>query len=410
MSASSSATAPGAAAMSPALVVFLLALLFGIQPVTTDLYLPALPALTAGFGAPMAQAQLTLTAMLLAFGISQLVWGQLSDRFGRRPILLAGTALYAIAGIGCALAPTIASLIVWRAAQGAAMGAAVMGARAIVRDLYEPPNGARVMSMAFTGLGVIACASGPIGGLLAAAVGWRWVMAATGVFGGVLFAIMALRFQESLPPAKRTALHPLDMARAWWAIVRHPTFRAGALLSSATYAGLFTFLAASSFVYIQVLGLTRWQYGLLISAASLVYVLGTFLCRRLLPRVGLRTTVAIAGGLSLAGGTSMGLLALAGAHSAWASFAPFLLYMLAHGIHQPCGQSSAVAPFPGAAGTASALTGFVMMVVAFGVGGWVGQRLDGTVFALTNGVWFWSVCLAAISWTLMQRDGEVRRT
>ncbi len=189
MSVSSSATTPGRAAMSPALVVFLLALLFGMQPLTTDLYLPALPALTASFGAPMAQAQLTLTAMLLAFGISQLVWGQLSDRFGRG-----------------------------------------------------------------------------------------------------------------------------------------------------------------------------------------------------------------------------GLLALAGVHAAWASFVPFLLYMLAHGIHQPCGQSSAVAPFPGAAGTASALTGFVMMVVAFAVGGWVGQRLDATVFALTNGVWFWSVCLAAISWTLMQRDGEVRRT
>lgn len=396
--------------MSPALVVFLLALLFGIQPVTTDLYLPALPSLTAGFGAPISQAQLTLTALLLAFGVSQLVWGPLSDRFGRRPILLAGTALYAIAGIGCALAPTMASLIVWRTAQGAAMGAAAMGARAVVRDLYEPQNGARVMTLAFTGLGAIACATGPIGGLVTDALGWRWVLALTGVFGAVLFTILALRFEESLPMSQRANLHPLRMAQGWWRIVRHPTFQAGSLLSTATYAGLFTFLAASSFVYIQVLGLTRVQYGLLMFTMSLVYLCGTVLCRRLLPRVGLRRSVAIAGGLSLAGGSCMGLLALAGVHSAWASFLPFLLFMLAHGIHQPCGQTSAVAPFPGAAGTASALTGFLMMVVAFAVGGWVGQRLDGTVFALTNGVWFWSVCLAAISWTLMQRHGDVRRT
>ena len=144
-------------AQRPALTVLLLALLLGIQPVTTDLYLPALPALTAGYGASMAQAQLTLSALLLAFGVSQLVLGPLSDRFGRRPVLLWGMAAYVMAAIGSALAPSMDLLIVWRALQGAAMGAAVMCARAIVRDLYLPADGARVMSRALTGLGVIAC-------------------------------------------------------------------------------------------------------------------------------------------------------------------------------------------------------------------------------------------------------------
>ncbi|MDO8388590.1 MAG: MFS transporter, partial [Polaromonas sp.] len=112
-----------ASAMSPSLVVLVLSLLLGIQPITTDLYLPALPALTEGFGAPMAQAQLTLSALLLAFGVSQLFWGPLSDRFGRRPILLWGLAAYVIAAIGSALAPSMALLIIWRTVQGAAMGA-----------------------------------------------------------------------------------------------------------------------------------------------------------------------------------------------------------------------------------------------------------------------------------------------
>lgn len=150
--------------MTAGTIVLLLSLLLGLQPITTDLYLPALPALTSSFGAPMAQAQLTLTALLLAFGVSQLVWGPLSDRFGRKPILLTGLGAYVLAGVGSTLAPSMMALIVWRAVQGAAMGAAVMCARAIVRDLYAPTQGARVMSKALSGLGVIALLSAPLGG------------------------------------------------------------------------------------------------------------------------------------------------------------------------------------------------------------------------------------------------------
>ncbi len=124
------------------MVVLALSLLLGLQPVTTDLYLPALPAMTQGFGATMPQAQLTLTALLLAFGLSQLVWGPLSDRFGRRPVLLWGLALYAAASAGSVFSVSMTQLILWRTLQGVAMGAGVMGARAIVRDLYAPSEGA----------------------------------------------------------------------------------------------------------------------------------------------------------------------------------------------------------------------------------------------------------------------------
>ena len=152
--------------MSPALVVVLLALLLGIQPITTDVYLPALPSLQQDLGASMAQVQMTFAALLLSFGISQLVWGPLSDRFGRKPILLWGMGAYVLASVACVLAPSMALLIAARIAQGAAMGAAVMGARAIVRDLYPPLEGAKVMSRGLSGLGVIAILCTPLGGLL----------------------------------------------------------------------------------------------------------------------------------------------------------------------------------------------------------------------------------------------------
>ena len=138
------------------MAIVVLTLLLSIQPVTTDLYLPALPALTRSLGAPVAAGQLTLSALLLAFGSSQLVWGPLSDRFGRRPVLLAGLFLYTLASVGSAWAASMELLIGWRIAQGAAMGAVVMCARAIVRDLYTPLTGARAMSKALTGLGIVA--------------------------------------------------------------------------------------------------------------------------------------------------------------------------------------------------------------------------------------------------------------
>ncbi len=396
--------------MPAGVVVLILAALLGIQPITTDLYLPALPALTEGFGARMAQAQLTLTALLLAFGVSQLFWGPLSDRFGRRPILLLGLGAYIAAAIGSALAPSMELLIVWRTVQGAAMGAGVMGARAIIRDLYTPSEGARVMSKALSGLAVIACLSAPTGGLLSDWFSWRVALLTLAVFGAVSLGLVVWRFEETLARKNARPLQAVTLLKTWLQIARHPTFQAYSALSAASYGGLFTFLAASSFVFIQVLGLGKTQYGLLMFSMSFSYLLGTFLCRRMLPRFGVRGTVAIACAMTLTGGTLMGVLALAGlssgAHGGWAIMLPHYLFMLAHGIHQPCGQSGAVGPFPQAAGTASALNGFVMMIAAFAMGGWLGTRMDGTVFPLTNGVWFWSVLIALAGWTLVQKHGE----
>ena len=286
-SPSQTATAPTPTATPTAgsgLIVLTLALLLGIQPVTTDLFLPTLPGLTDGFGASMAQAQLTLTALLLAFGISQLFWGPLSDRFGRRPILLIGLTAYVIAAVASALATSMLWLIVFRALQGAAMGAAVMSARAIVRDVYMPAEGARTMSKGLSGLGVIACLCAPLGGLLSDLFNWRVALLAVAVFGAVCLAVVALRFNETLARRNPQALQGAALLRTWGSIIRNPTFIAYCALSIGSYGGLFTFLAASSFVFIQALGLSKTQYGLVMFSVSFVYLVGTFICRQLLLR------------------------------------------------------------------------------------------------------------------------------
>ncbi len=398
--------------MSAGTIVLVLSLLLGIQPIATDLYLPALPAITQGFGASMPQAQLTLTALLLAFGMSQLVWGPLSDRYGRRPILLWGLGAFALASMGSVFAASMEQLLVWRSVQGAAMGASVMCARAIVRDVYAPAEGARMMSKGLTGLGVFACLSAPVGGLLSDWVGWRAALSALAVFGAAALVIVAWRFKETLRNPNPRALHPGELWRTWSGIVRHPTYWTYTLLAATSYCGLFTFLATSSFVFINVLGESKTSYGLLMLSMSATYITGTVVCRRLIPRLGLRKTVALAGLFTLAGGTAIGVLGWLGVQNTWAIMVPYYLFILAHGVHQPCGQSGAVSPFPHAAGAASALSGFSMMVAAFLMGTWLGVHMAAesvaTVLPLTNGLWFWSVLIAAVAWTLVQRYGEAK--
>ncbi len=392
--------------LTPALAALAIALLLGLQPVTTDLYLPALPLLARELKAPMAAAQLTMSLVLLAFGIGQLVMGPLSDRFGRKPVLLGGLALHTLAGLGAMSAPHIDALIGFRALQGLGLAASVVCARAIVRDLYEPRQGAHVMTWALTGLGVLALASPLLGGWLTAVSGWRAPLGAVAAIAGLTLAFVAWRVPETCPERDPRALHPGPLARSSGIVLRHPAFRAWAALVSATYGGLFLLLAGSSFVYIGVLGLSPWGYGLAMASASLSYIAATFYCRRLLARRGLAGAVRLGAVFTLAGGLGMLALALAGSHDLAGVLLAHWLYNFGHGIHQPCGQAGAVGPFPRMAGVASALAGFVLALVAFAVGLWLGQALDGSLRPLGFGLAFFALATATIAWTLVQRDGE----
>ncbi|WP_396434985.1 multidrug effflux MFS transporter [Limnohabitans sp.] len=396
--------------MPAKIVVLLLALLLGLQPVTTDLYLPALPAITEGFGAGMGQAQLTLTALLLAFGLSQLVWGPMSDRYGRRPILLWGMAAYVLASVACAFAPSMAWLIAGRALQGVAMGAGVMAARAVVRDLYAPAQGANVMSQALTGLGLIACACAPLGGILTDTLGWRVALLALAAFGVVTFGLLLWRFEETLSQANPKALELRGLLKSNWQILQNPTFRAWNALSTGSYMGLFTFLASSSFVFTRSMGYSKTAYGFFMLSMSLSYIVGTFWCRWMLRRTSIHRTVGVAAVLTLSSGISMAALAYAGRGQSWYGAAcvmgPIYLYMLGHGVHQSCGQSGAVAPFPERAGTASALNGFLMMLGAFFMGSWLGTQMHEPVLALAHGLLLCSVFIAVVAWTVVQRHGR----
>lgn len=386
-----------------ALVATVLALLLGLQPVTTDLYLPTLPDLSEEFGGAMAAAQMTLSGLYVAFGLGQLLMGPLSDRFGRRPVLLGGLGLYVGATLLSMAAPSIEALVGCRVLQGLGMAAATVCARAMVRDLYAPAQGAAMLSRGLSGLGLIALASPLLGGLLAGAGGWRAAMGACALFAAGTLALVAIRLTETRSAATAQAFEGQQILRTWWRIARHPSFIAWCLLSAFTFCGLLTFLAGSSFVYIQVLGTSHLAYGVLLMTASGTFLLGTLACRRLLPRRGMVGSVALGAVFTLAGGASMAGLALAGVHEVWALCVPQMLFMFGHGIHQPVGMAGVAGPFPEHAGAASALAGFVLSVMSVGVGLWLGIALNGTVYPLAFTLAFFAVLTSLVAWTLVPR-------
>jgi MFS transporter, DHA1 family, multidrug resistance protein len=407
-------TTSSAAVVPPPLLTALqaavvLALLLGLQPVITDLYLPTLPLILREFAAPLSAVQMTMSALILAFGLMQLVWGPLADRFGRRPVLLLALALMVAASLGAALAPSMAWLIVWRIAQGATLAAAVVCARAMVRDLYEPHQGAHVMALGLSGLGLMAIASPLVGGVLAGAFGWRSCLLAVGVCAALAWLVIALRTPETLAVRNPQALRWRVLLGNARTVLANPTFRAWSLLVASTYAGLFILLSASSHAYIGVLGLSSAQYGMAMAWGSFIYVLATFVCRRWLRLHGLVGTVRRGAFFTLAGGLGMAACSSMAAPTLPAVLLAQSLYAFGHGMHQPCGQAGAVGPFPQMAGVAAALAGCVLAFVAFAVGLGLGAAMDGTLRPLGVGMAVAACATATVAWTLVRWHGEGSR-
>ncbi|MDM0119654.1 Bcr/CflA family efflux MFS transporter [Variovorax arabinosiphilus] len=366
-------------APSPATAfVLLLPLLLAAQPVATDSYLPALPEIARDLGS----ASASLTAFVLAFGIAQLVCGPLSDRFGRRPVLLTGLAVYAIAAAGAIFSPSMAVLVGFRVLQGFSMAAILVCARAAVRDLYPAHEGPHVMARGLTGLGVVGLIAPVMGAFTVQEFGWRWVLGGMAVYAALLWVLCLRLFGETLHrPGAGEPATPKGSVREVFA---SPSFRAWASVAATTYSGIFAFLLLSPMVYIGYLGLSPIMYGWIPAGGSLVYIFSTTMCRRLLRRLGVVHTVQLGATLSCTGP----LIQVVGCVLAPQSVVPLLVghavYCLGHGIHQPCGQAGAVGDLPHLAGRAVSWSGFGMMLVGFVVGQTAASFVDPQS---SNGAW-----------------------
>ncbi len=376
---------PGASAMRPGRAfVVLLSALVAFQAISTDLYLPSLPAITADLGTDIEAVQLTLSLFLLGFAFGQLFWGALSDRFGRRPVLLAGLGAYLLSTLACALAPSIGLLILFRLLQGASACAAVVLGRAVVRDLWAPQEAARVLSYLASAMALAPMAGPILGGWLTERWGWRANFYALALFGVLVLAASARLLAETNRLRDPDALQPRRLLGGCRIILESPVFRAHALAAAFVYSGIFTFISGSSYVLIELAGLGPRFYGLAFATAAFGYMLGGFAGGRLNRRLAIRGLLLGGSTITVAAAGLGFLLALRVPPGFVAIVLPVFLFMFGAGLVLPAAMAGAIGPFPERAGAASALLGFIQLVVAAAVGVVVAALYDGTARPMTG--------------------------
>jgi MFS transporter, DHA1 family, multidrug resistance protein len=400
-------TASTATPMSRSWLLALVAGCLSMQPLSTDLYQSALPAIGTGLNAPVAGVQLTLTVFILVFGLWQLIAGPMSDRIGRRPVILFGMFAYVGASLMCMAAPSMPWLVLGRAGQALGACSCLVCARAMVRDALAPSEGARLLASAGTVLGITALIGPIIGGLLLALLGWRADFAAMLAASAVLAFAALLRLQETNHAPNVLALRIAPLARTYAAVFRAPAWHAYTWPAVFSYAGLFAFISGGSFVLVRVLGVSPFAYGLCFSFVVAGYILGTLICRRTVARFGMQACMLAGASQQLAAALALGGLALAGMQHWAAIVLPHFAYMVAHGQIQPTAQAGSVARFPRNAGAASAVMGLMMMLVAAAVGQWIGASFNGTVYPLALTMTVSGICTFVSTRLLVKRYGRI---
>jgi MFS transporter, DHA1 family, multidrug resistance protein len=376
-----------------------------IGSLSIDMALPSLPATAQALGARPDTVQLTVTLFVAGFALAQLLHGPLSDRLGRRRVVLGGLVVYVIGGLACWIAPSARLLVAARVLQAVGAGSGPVVGRAVIRDLYEPERAARVLGYMGTAQALTPILAPIVGGVIHVAFGWRAVYLTLAACGVVFLGFAVLLVPETNRRRDPNALRPGHLATNAADLLGDRTFLGYVLVAALMFGGQFAFISGSSFVLIEVLKVAPDLYGLCFGLVAFGLMTGSFLAARFTPRAGIDRLIAAGTWLGAVAGCVMALLASGGIWTVPAVIGPMYAFAVGVGIVLPAAVAGAIGPFPRTAGLASAVLGFLQLTAAAAYGIVVGRLYDGTPIPMTV-----AIAAAGVGASVAQRLIRVRRS
>lgn len=388
--------------MKPSLLrnALVLGLLTSCGPFAVDMYLPALPAIGRAFSADPDAVVLSLTAFFLPFGLMQIVFGTLSDYVGRRRPLFFGLGVFVLAGIGCALATDISTLIAFRALQGAGAAAAIIVPRAIVRDMHSGLEEARLMSLLMLVFSVAPLLAPTVGSFITIAGGWRavfWILAGFGVLG---LALTAFALKETRPPELRTGASIGKLLSDFRTLVGDFRFVRLALMGGFGIGSFFVYLSNSSFVLMETYHFTPLQFSLAFSINAAAFFAAAQCNGWLGRRFGLRAMVLPAVAGHAAAMSAMALLHAAGVQNLFVLEAFLFVGYGFLGLFLPLTSVLALERYGHIAGAAASLLGTTQLMTGASIIAISGLFADGTLLTMLAGIAGCSVMTFALAFSL----------
>ena len=383
----------------------MVAALMALNALAIDVMLPGLQQIGAALGIEDENdRQAVLSVYLLAFGIGQLLVGTLSDRFGRKAVLLGGLALYVVAAAACALAPNFEALLIARALQGLASAAPRVVVTAVVRDRYSGRRMASVMSLAMTAFIAVPVLAPTVGQLVLLFGSWREIFGLLTVYGLVMAAWAWLRLPETLPPEKRRRADLVDIGKAVRQVMTTRQTLGYALASGMMFGANFGFIVSAQQVFAETFGLGVY-FPLAFAAVALSMSLSSFINSRLVGRLGMRAISHGAVVVFIALSTVLAALARLGQLELWSLMLLIACIMFLLGMIFSNFNALAMEPQGSVAGTASSLIGSIATLLAAAFGHLIGQAYDGTAVPLTTG--YLGLGLATLAIILITERGKL---
>lgn len=364
----------------------LLGMLAALPPLSIDMGLPAFPAIGASLNASSGSVGLTLSLFMAGFAIAQLLFGPLSDRYGRKPILLIGCGLFALAGLACATAPSINTLIAWRLVQGAGAGAGMVVTLATVRDLFDGGAARAQLSYVNLVMSVAPMIAPTIGGWVLVLANWRAIYGVLALGGFLLVLTVAFGLSESLPNPDLTAIQPHRLIKNYTRILTNPICLGYALVNALNFGCMFAYVAGSPLVMLEVFGVSTTTYGWLFASTAFGIMVGSFLNGRLSLRGVLPSRLLIVGLVTATiSAVALAIVSVTGIAQVSTLMPLLILNTFCRGIISPNAMHGAIQPVPESAGVAAAVVGFLQMLSGAVASGLVAFLYDGkTAIAMSS--------------------------